>query len=160
MLPTKKKILTPKAASQWVKNQQKKRKKIVFTNGCFDLLHSGHIQYLEQAKSMGNYLLVALNGDLSVQKLKGKGRPIVTLKDRLKVIAGLECVDCVTWFHTETPANIIKNLSPNILVKGGDWKIENIVGADHVMSKGGKVYSLSFVNGKSTTSLIKKAKQK
>lgn len=160
MLPTKKKILSPEAATRWVKSKQRQKKKVIFTNGCFDLLHTGHIQYLEQAKSLGDFLLLALNGDNSVKRLKGKNRPIVTLKDRLKVVAALECVDCVTWFHTKTPANIIKKINPNILVKGGDWKIQNIVGADHVIKNGGLVYSLSFINGKSTTSLIKKVNQK
>lgn len=153
-----KKILSPAQAEKWVKTQQRKKKKVVFTNGCFDLIHSGHITYLEEAKRQGDFLLVALNGDASVRKLKGKERPLNALKDRLKVMAALGCVDAVTWFHQETPKAIIHKLLPKVLVKGGDWKIDTIVGAADVLAHGGIVKSLSFVEGKSTTKIIAKAR--
>jgi rfaE bifunctional protein nucleotidyltransferase chain/domain len=154
-----KKILSADAAAKWVKLKQKSGKKVVFTNGCFDLLHSGHITYLEKARACGDALIVALNSDASVKILKGKDRPLVTLKDRAKVIAALECVDAVTHFNTPTPKTIIKKLLPKILVKGGDWSVEKIVGADTVLANGGEVKSLVFVPGRSTTNLIKKARK-
>lgn len=137
----------------------RKQKRIVFTNGCFDLLHPGHVEYLEQARGLGDFLVVALNSDESVQRLKGPTRPINCLADRKVVIAGLECVDFVTSFTEDTPLEIILKLKPNILVKGGDWKPDQIVGGPEVLSWGGKVKSLKFVDGKSTTELIKKARE-
>src|SRR5207237_698317 len=115
-----------------------KGKRVVFTNGCFDLLHKGHINYLEKARNLGTLLVVALNSDSSVRKLKGKGRPINRLADRLRVIAALECVDYVTWFGEETPLKLIRLLRPRVLVKGGDWSPHQIVGASDVLSLGGK----------------------
>lgn len=159
-MDSKKKILSPIRAKAWVKSQQKKGKNVVFTNGCFDLLHSGHITYLEQARSLGDFLLVALNSDASVRRLKGKDRPLVTLKDRARVMAALACVDCVTWFNTDTPGTLIDSLLPKILVKGGDWPVEKIVGAQSVLDHGGKVLSLRFVKGRSTTKIIQKARKK
>jgi rfaE bifunctional protein nucleotidyltransferase chain/domain len=132
--------------------------KIVFTNGCFDLLHVGHIRYLEEAKKLGNLLFVGINSDQSVKKLKGPSRPIQSEQDRAEILSSLRCVDFVSIFDEETPLNLIKIVKPNLLVKGGDWKIEQIVGSDFVQSYGGQVFSLSFVNGKSTTSLIEKSK--
>ncbi|GIL18499.1 MAG: hypothetical protein BroJett040_22500 [Oligoflexia bacterium] len=134
------------------------KKKIVFTNGCFDLLHVGHVRYLQEAKSLGDILVVALNTDESVKLLKGPTRPVQNESDRAEILAALGCVDFTTLFSEQTPANIIQVVKPDILVKGGDWKIEQIVGADFVQSYGGKVYSLNFVDGKSTTNLIQKAK--
>lgn len=134
------------------------KKKIVFTNGCFDLLHVGHVRYLQEAKSLGDILVVALNTDESVKLLKGPTRPVQNERDRAEILAALGCVDFTTLFSEQTPANIIQVVKPDILVKGGDWKIEQIVGADFVQSYGGKVYSLNFVDGKSTTNLIQKAK--
>ncbi len=157
--PTNAKILSPKSAAKWIKSKQKKGEAVVFTNGCFDLLHAGHITYLEEARRQGAALIVALNGDASVKRLKGPTRPLNTLKDRARVIAGLACVDAVTWFHTETPASVIKLLLPKVLVKGGDWSIDKIVGADTVIKNGGTVKSLSFVRGKSTTKIIEKARE-
>jgi D-beta-D-heptose 7-phosphate kinase/D-beta-D-heptose 1-phosphate adenosyltransferase len=133
---------------------------VVFTNGCFDLLHQGHVSYLAQARKLGDYLVVALNSDSSVRKLKGPGRPLNSLRDRMEVMASLECVDYVTWFSQDTPLALIKKIRPDILVKGGDWKANQIVGANDVLSWGGRVYSLPYVRGKSTTRLIAKAKAK
>ncbi len=135
----------------------RKTKRIVFTNGCFDILHAGHVQYLEDAKSRGDLLIVALNSDASVKKLKGPKRPINPLRDRMRVIAGLGSVDFVTSFSASTPLTLIKLLSPSILVKGGDWKPSEIVGSDFVLSHGGKVLSLPFLEGRSSTKIIERA---
>jgi rfaE bifunctional protein nucleotidyltransferase chain/domain len=135
---------------------RKRGKKIVFTNGCFDILHYGHIKYLQDTKKKGDYLVVAVNSDSSVKKIKGKNRPIVTEKDRLRQVAGLESVDFVILFKEENPLNLIKTLKPDILVKGADWKKKNIIGKDEVQSYGGKVFTVKLVNGRSTTALIKR----
>jgi D-beta-D-heptose 7-phosphate kinase/D-beta-D-heptose 1-phosphate adenosyltransferase len=131
-------------------------KTVVFTNGCFDLLHYGHINYLEAAKAQGDALIVALNTDASIRKIKGKLRPLVILADREKVIAALACVDYVVSFNEKTPLKIIENLKPDILVKGADWKKEAIVGAEIVKKCGGKVVTIELVKGRSTSNLIKK----
>jgi len=146
-----------KSPSNLVRVLAKNKKRIVFTNGCFDILHSGHIKYLEKAKSLGDYLVVALNSDTSVKRLgKGPGRPINKLEDRLWVVAALEKVDFVTWFNEDTPVEIIKKLKPKVLVKGGDWKVNQIAGSTEVKSWGGCVKSLPFHAGKSTSSIFKK----
>lgn len=131
--------------------------KIVFTNGCFDIIHVGHVSYLERAKSCGDVLVVALNSDSSVKKLgKGPNRPVNTLSDRAIVISALESVDFVTSFDENTPLKLIQKFSPDVLVKGGDWKPAQIVGSDFVVKNGGKVKSLPFVKGKSTTKIIER----
>ena len=135
-------------------------KKIVFTNGCFDLLHPGHVDYLERAKALGDILVVGLNSDSSVRRLKGDERPINTEIDRARVLAGLWCVDFVIIFNEDTPYNLIKAIEPDVLVKGGDWPIEKIVGRDIVLARGGIVKSLNFLPGYSTTSLIDKIRGK
>jgi rfaE bifunctional protein nucleotidyltransferase chain/domain len=131
-------------------------KKIVFTNGCFDILHRGHIAYLNEAKSLGDVLVIGLNSDSSVKDLKGETRPINGELDRKFVLENLKSVDYVFIFDEQTPLNLIKELTPDVLVKGGDWKIEQIVGSDYVLKNGGKVYSLNFVDGYSTTNIIEK----
>ncbi len=131
-------------------------KKIVFTNGCFDLLHIGHVRYLQQAKSLGDCLVVGLNSDDSVKRLKGPTRPIQNENDRAEILAALSCVNFTILFTEDTPLNLIKKVKPQILVKGGDWKIEQIVGSDFVLAQGGEVKSLQFVEGKSTTKIIEK----
>ena len=136
-----------------------KGRKIVFTNGCFDILHYGHAKYLESAKAKGDILVVAINSDGSVKKLKGKGRPVVSQSYRAKMIAALRSVDYVVIFPEATPLEIIEELKPDVLVKGGDWKEDKIVGAEFVKSRGGRVYSIKFVPGFSTTSIIKKIGQ-
>lgn len=156
----KKKILTPQAAvrllSKLARSKSRKKSTLVFTNGCFDLLHPGHVAYLERARNQGTALIVAVNSDRSVRALKGPTRPINTLKDRLQVMAALESVSYVTWFDEDTPLKIITKLTPDVLVKGGDWKPRDIVGSEHVLENGGKVRSLKFVPGKSTTSTLAK----
>lgn len=135
-----------------------KNKKIVFTNGCFDLLHVGHIRYLQEARKLGDILVVGVNADASVRRLKGPTRPVQNENDRAEILAALGAVDYTVLFSEDTPLELIQKVKPNILVKGGDWKPEQIVGADFVMSHGGKVMSLQFVEGRSTTKLIEKAK--
>lgn len=134
-------------------------KKVVFTNGCFDLLHVGHVRYLQAARNLGDILVVALNTDASVKKLKGPTRPVQTENDRAEILAALGCVDFTILFDEETPERIIQLIKPDILAKGGDWKIEQIVGAPFVQSYGGQVFSLDFIEGKSTTRLIEKSQK-
>ncbi|HLO70797.1 MAG TPA: D-glycero-beta-D-manno-heptose 1-phosphate adenylyltransferase [Flavipsychrobacter sp.] len=134
-------------------------KKIVFTNGCFDILHHGHLDLIAKAADMGNILIVALNTDASVKKLKGEERPINHEEDRLFQMASLLCVDAVCLFGEETPEQLIHNINPDVLVKGGDYSIDTIVGAQHVMSYGGKVEVVPFVQGYSTTGLISNIKK-
>ena len=134
-------------------------KKVVFTNGCFDLLHVGHIRYLQEARAQGDILVVGLNADASVKRLKGAERPLQVEDDRGEILASLACVDFVSVFTEDTPAQIIEKVKPDVLVKGGDWSIDKIVGADFVIKNGGQVKSLQFVNGKSTTNLVEKIKK-
>ena len=136
-----------------------RHKKIVFSNGCFDILHSGHIMYLNEAKAQGDYLIVGLNSDSSIKKLKGSDRPINNEEDRKYLLENLKAVDCVEIFSEDTPYELIKIIMPNILVKGGDWQISEIVGSDIVLKKGGEVKSLSFEEGKSTTNIIEKIRK-
>jgi D-beta-D-heptose 7-phosphate kinase/D-beta-D-heptose 1-phosphate adenosyltransferase len=131
-------------------------KKVVFTNGCFDLLHYGHVKYLESARAAGDILVVGVNSDSSVKRLKGPNRPIVGQRYRVRVIAGLECVDYAVIFGHDTPLEVIKCVKPDILVKGADWKESEIVGADFVKKNGGKVLTIKFEKGLSTTNLLKK----
>lgn len=154
-LKSKVKIKAPKTLRALLARQ---KGKVVFTNGCFDLLHKGHVSYLERARGLGDLLVVALNSDASVRKLKGSSRPINKLADRLEVMAALACVDYVTWFGEDTPLALIQLLKPKVLVKGGDWKPHQIVGSEDVLSWGGKVRSLKFVPGRSTTRMIERAK--
>ncbi len=130
--------------------------RVVFTNGCFDLLHPGHIRYLQQARALGDSLMVALNSDASVRKLKGEGRPILKQAERAEVLAALACVDYVTIFAEETPRELIAELLPDVLVKGGDWSVDTIVGREEVETAGGKVLSLAFIEGVSTTEIIER----
>jgi D-beta-D-heptose 7-phosphate kinase/D-beta-D-heptose 1-phosphate adenosyltransferase len=132
-------------------------KKIVFTNGCFDLLHVGHVRYLQEARSLGDVLVVGVNSDASVKRLKGPTRPVQIEADRAEILAALGCVDYTVIFTEDTPENLIHSVKPDILVKGGDWKIEQIVGGTFVVGYGGQVMSLQFIDGKSTTKLIEKA---
>lgn len=131
-------------------------KRIVFTNGCFDILHAGHVQYLEAAKQKGDVLIVAVNSDASVKRLKGKLRPIVPERDRLKVIAALESVDFVVRFNDTTPFKLIELLKPHVLIKGGDWKKGAIVGAQVVRSYGGKVCTIPLLKGRSSSTILLK----
>ncbi len=132
---------------------------VVFTNGCFDLLHYGHIHYLAEAKALGDRLVVGLNADSSIQRLKGSHRPIKDELSRTWILAGLECIDAVVVFSEDTPLALIKIAQPDILVKGGDWAVESIVGADFVQANGGVVKNLPFIEGYSTTKLEEKIRQ-
>lgn len=136
------------------------KKKIVFTNGCFDLLHVGHIRYLQEARRQGDVLVVGVNSDASVKILKGPTRPIQNENDRAEILAALGCVDYTVVFTEETPAKLIEAVRPDVLAKGGDWTIDKIVGGPFVQSYGGVVKSLVLVDGKSTTKIIEKSKGK
>jgi rfaE bifunctional protein nucleotidyltransferase chain/domain len=130
--------------------------RVVFTNGCFDLLHRGHVEYLFAARELGDHLVVAVNGDASVRRLKGDARPVVTLADRAYVLAGLGCVDAVTAFDEDTPRELIAALLPDVLVKGGDYRPEDVVGGEEVRAAGGEVIILPFVQGRSTTTILER----
>lgn len=142
-----------------INNYKAHGKKIAFTNGCFDLLHVGHVRYLQQAKSLADILIVGVNTDRSVQILKGPDRPIQNEKDRAEILVSLKSVDHTILFDDETPLNLIKRIKPDLLFKGGDWKISEIVGSDFVLGYGGDVRSLQFIQNKSTTALIEKSQK-
>jgi rfaE bifunctional protein nucleotidyltransferase chain/domain len=131
-------------------------KRVVFTNGVFDLLHRGHVTYLAHAAGLGDLLVVGVNSDESVKRLKGPTRPLQTLEDRMWVLAGLESVGLVVAFEEDTPADLIAYLNPDVLVKGADYTVENIAGASHVLKNGGQVLTIDLVEGKSTTAIIQK----
>lgn len=135
---------------------KKEGKKIVFTNGVFDIIHRGHISYLNEAKALGDYLIIGLNADASVKRLKGDSRPVNKEQDRKFVLENLKAVDDVIIFTEDTPLNLISKIIPDVLVKGGDWKEDQIVGSDIVKQNGGKVFSLKFINDYSTTGIIEK----
>jgi len=155
---TESKILNREQAKDQVKQWQSEGKKIVFTNGCFDIVHLGHIDYLEKAQHLGDKLVLGLNTDASVRRLKGESRPIVNEYARARMMSAMSFIDAVILFDEETPKELIETLCPNILVKGDDYSIENIVGADFVIAQGGEVKTVSLVNGYSTSSIIKKIK--
>jgi len=138
----------------------KGKKKIVFTNGCFDLLHAGHAHYLNECKKLGDLLVVGINSDNSIRRIKGEKRPILPLELRAYLLSSLSAVDYVVPFEEETPIRLIKAIKPDFLVKGGDWKIENIVGADFVQSYGGKVLTIPFKFDISTTKIVEEIKKR
>ncbi|MEI6631712.1 MAG: D-glycero-beta-D-manno-heptose 1-phosphate adenylyltransferase [bacterium] len=150
------KIKSPHSLKIIFSQLKKRGERIVFTNGCFDLLHFGHVSYLREAKKRGDVLVVGVNSDTSVRRIKGKNRPIIDEKNRLSVIAALESVDYVVLFSEDTPLNLIKALRPDILVKGADWDKKDIVGADFVSSYGGEVIVIKLSKGYSTTKIIRK----
>lgn len=150
------KIKTLGALEKEVRKLRQAGRKIVFTNGCFDLLHYGHAQYLQEAKNKGDILVVGVNSDSSVRKIKGKNRPIVDEESRLKLLSALASVDYLTLFKETTPIIVIKKIKPDILIKGADWKKSNIAGSDFVESYGGRVITIKLVKGLSTTNLINK----
>ena len=150
------KIMSMENAKIQIKKWQNNDEKVVFTNGCFDVLHAGHIKYLFKAKSLGDHLVIGLNTDSSVRILKGKNRPLQDEQDRALILAALEAVDLVVLFDEDTPLEIITFLKPDILVKGSDYTIDNIVGAKEIVQWGGKVETIEFVNGKSTSLIIEK----
>jgi len=152
----KNKVKSPKALKTLIAKLKKRHKKIVFTNGCFDMLHYGHAQYLESAKTHGDILIVGINSDRSVTGLKGSKRPIQGLADRMRIVAALESVDYVTHFGEETPAEIIGYLKPDLIVKGADYRLNDIVGKHIVEPYGGSVKKVKYLRGHSVTGLIKK----
>jgi len=133
-------------------------KKIVFTNGCFDIIHRGHVEYLEKAKSYADILVLGLNTDKSVKRIKGESRPYVNEDDRAYVLSRLEAVDIVCLFDEETPLELLKKVKPDFLIKGGDYKLDQIVGRELVESQGGQVLTIPFIQGKSSTSIIDQIK--
>lgn len=139
-----------------VKRLKKRKKRIVFTNGCFDILHPGHISYLERCKTKNSILIVGLNSDSSVKKIKDQTRPIISQLDRAKVLAALTCVDYVVIFNQATPLNLITTLKPDILIKGADWKDKGVVGEKFVEAYGGKVKLISYLKNYSTTKIIQR----
>ena len=150
------KVKSLAAVMRAVRRAQAAGRRVVFTNGCFDLLHRGHIRYLEQARSLGDLLVVAVNSDASVRQLKGAGRPAVPADQRAEVLAALAAVDLVLIFDERDPGRVIRTVRPTVLVKGGDWPVDQIVGADFVRSTGGLVRSLPYVEGTSSTALIRR----
>ena len=150
------KLVSKEDLKQKMSVLQKEQKKFVFTNGCFDLLHPGHVLYLQDTKKLGDYLIIAINTDNSVHRLKGEKRPIFSEQERAEILSGLSCVDFVCLFDEETPFEIISYLKPDILAKGGDYNLNTIVGRDVVEANGGKVVVIPFVENKSTTNIVQK----
>src|SRR5699024_9603678 len=152
-------VLTEEDAIKQLQKAQQKGESVVMTNGCFDILHAGHVAYLNEAKKLGQRLIVAVNSDDSVKRLKGEGRPINSAQERMAVLAGLAAVDWVVEFSEDTPQRLIEALTRNVLVKGGDYTVEQIAGAEHVLSQGGEVKVLQFVEGISTTAIVNQIRQ-
>lgn len=152
------KILDRKKLKDKLDSLRGKGKKIAFTNGCFDILHVGHVRYLKEAKKTADILVLALNSDSSVRSLKGEKRPLVPEEERAEILAALECVDFVTIFPESTPLDLITYLKPDILIKGGDWTEEKVVGRDEVKSWGGRLVLVPEVKGRSTTNIVEKIK--
>ena len=155
-METRHKILTVEALKKKIARAREEGLKIAFTNGCFDILHYGHVSYLQRAKTQNRVLVVGLNSDQSVRRIKGKDRPINGQKERAFVLAALQCVDFVTIFEEDTPLKLIEKIKPDILIKGADWKGKEVVGSEVVKKNGGKVEFVKYMSGYSTTSLIEK----
>lgn len=154
-----KKIVSLTVLKRKIAYYRKRKKRIVFTNGCFDILHFGHVNYLQKAKGKDRILIVGLNSDKSVRSIKGPQRPINSQAHRAALLAALECVDYVTIFHEDDPLKVITYLKPDILVKGADWKNKKVIGSDVVKAYGGKVQYIQFVPNQSTTKIIRKIAQ-
>jgi len=151
------KIVPRRAAAALFSRLRREGKRIVFTNGCFDILHAGHARYLRKAAALGDVLVVGLNSDASVRRIKGKGRPLQTAADRAYLLASLACISCVVTFAEDTPAALIEQVNPHVLVKGGDWKGRTIVGSDFVRARGGTVRTIRLLPGRSTTAILRRA---
>ncbi|MCP4757491.1 MAG: D-glycero-beta-D-manno-heptose 1-phosphate adenylyltransferase [Proteobacteria bacterium] len=148
------KILTVEKLAGTIERLRRQNKRVVFTNGCFDLIHTGHTRYLHEARQAGDYLVVAVNSDRSVSCLKGPKRPIIPLQERMEILAGLYFVDYVVSFDELDPYGVIKVLKPSVLIKGGDWPIDKIIGKDLVEADGGEVFTVPEIPGRSTTDII------
>jgi len=155
---SKQKIINPASLNNYLAYWRFKEYKIVFTNGCFDILHLGHIDYLSKARQLGDFLIIGLNTDKSVRKIKGNNRPVNNQEARAVLLASLSCVDAIILFDEETPYDLINIVQPDILVKGSDYKPHEIVGADILEKSGGKIETIDFLEGYSTTAIIKKLK--
>lgn len=154
--PARDRVLTRQEAIRAVSNARARGERVVFTNGCFDILHIGHIRSLEQASTLGDHLIVAVNSDASVRRLKGAGRPRVPGRQRAEVIAALDCVDWVVLFGQTTPLSLIRALGPDVLAKGGDWALDEIVGREEVESQGGRVVRLREIRGVRSSTIMKR----
>jgi rfaE bifunctional protein nucleotidyltransferase chain/domain len=153
-------FLEPTQLEPVLRTLQNQGKKVVFTNGVFDLLHLGHVTYLKAARQQGDLLVVALNSDESVRRIKGPLKPLLPLSERAEMLLALSCVDYTTFFEEDDPYNVVKILKPDVLVKGGDWAVDKIIGGDLVQSWGGKVINIPVVEGRSTTNLIELIKER
>jgi D-glycero-beta-D-manno-heptose 1-phosphate adenylyltransferase len=158
-VPLHPEILTLDEAILRFGREKRNGRRVVFTNGCFDLLHPGHIGSLEQARALGDALIVGLNSDSSVRQLKGEGRPVLPELERAEILAALECVDAVVLFEEPTPRELIARLLPDVLVKGGDWPGDQIVGREEVEAAGGRVVSIPVIPGYSTTAILRKIRE-
>ena len=152
--PSRSRVLTRRDAARAVRRAQRRGERVVFTNGCFDLLHVGHVRSLEQARSFGDRLVVALNRDASVRRLKGPDRPVIPERQRAELVAALRCVDWVVLFGEDTPRALIRALRPQVLAKGGDWTLDTIVGREDVESWGGEVKRLRVIRGVRSSRII------
>ncbi len=150
------KLISRSETCKMVRSWQAEGLKVVFSNGCFDILHAGHVRYLTEARKLGDRLIIGLNSDSSVHRLKGPNRPVCSESDRAEVLAALQAVDALTLFDEDTPESLIELLLPDILVKGSDWKISDIAGAEAVLGHGGQVLTLPLLEGRSTTGIIEK----
>ena len=155
----KNKIISRSEAAALVERWQKDGEKVVFTNGCFDIVHRGHVEYMSLAADFGQHLVIGLNTDASVSRLKGEDRPLVDQESRAILLAALQFVDAIVYFDEDTPYDLIKAVHPDVLVKGSDYNVEDIVGYDIVIGRGGAVETIDFVEGFSTTNLIEKIKR-
>ncbi|MDX1685517.1 MAG: D-glycero-beta-D-manno-heptose 1-phosphate adenylyltransferase [Saprospiraceae bacterium] len=159
MSSLKHKIKNREEAMKTCQSWRASNERIVFTNGCFDLIHPGHVIYLESARALGERLVVGINSDASVKRLKGASRPVQEERARALVLAGLASIDLITIFDEDTPLELIKAIDPDILVKGGDWSTDQIVGGEYITEQGGMVKSLPFEEGYSTTSIVEKIRK-
>jgi len=149
-------LALPEEARALLESWRRDHERVVFTNGVFDLLHRGHVEYLEEAAALGDRLLVGLNADASVQRLKGPERPLVPEDERAELVAALTCVDCVVLFSEDTPERLIREVAPDVLVKGGDWALDRIVGREFVESRGGRVLNVPIREGFGTTRIVER----
>lgn len=155
----RRKVLSRAEAVRAVREARRRGERVVFTNGCFDVLHVGHVRSLEQARGLGDRLIVAVNGDASVRRLKGAGRPVSPARQRAEVLAALACVDWVVVFRDDTPRSLVRALRPDVLAKGGDWSLDAIVGGDDVRSWGGRVVRLRQVPGVRTSRIVERLRR-